>query len=328
MKFLNENDDIKSIDKEERNKFRWEWLNKTDHLNEQLRVWCKKIEKSGYCFCIACNNSVKYGSGGCKELIQHSTTTVHEKARKSVQNTQVLGGCYQGDEEIKDERTVDLLTRKSRAEAVICSFIAEHSLSFSLAPEIIELCKTLAYDMQSLNSLKLSRTTVAYKLKYGLSKTIKDEQWQTLGCTNFSLNIDESTSRGLESVLTVLVQYFCRNENKIILRHLASVKLNSSSAVAIYRTIVSLIEENNIPWTNLVSVLMDSCNTMRGKKSGVEKRLRDNKAAHLLDIDGDTCHTINNCALRFSKPFLKYLEAICDDIYFDLKSNDKREYFF
>ena len=58
-----------------------------------------------------------------------------------------------------------------------------------------------------------------------------------------------------------------------------------------------------------------------------KKKLRDDKAPHLLDIDGDTCHTVNNCALQFSKPFCKYLESFSDDIYFDLKSNDKRVFF-
>ncbi len=74
--------------------------------------------------------------------------------------------------------------------------------------------------MLSLNALKMSRTTVAYKLKHGLAKTIKDEQWQILRNSNFSLNIDESTTRGSESILSILVQYFCEKENKIILRHL------------------------------------------------------------------------------------------------------------
>lgn len=329
MRFLNESEDVSDLDAGKKNKFSWKWLDKVDSRNEKLRVWCKKIDVPGLCHCIACNRSFTYSNDGVKALFQHASTAIHQKFRDSIRKTEVLDGFYPGDAEAlkDDERTVDFQSRKSRTEALVCSFVAEHSLSFSLAPEIIELCKTLTYDMKSLNSLKMSRTTVAYKLKYGLAKTIKDEQWRNLRNSNFSLNIDESTTRGSESILSLLVQYFCEQENKIILRHLASVKLDSSSSLAISSVVVSLIEENKIPWTNLISVLMDSCNTMRGKKNGVEKRLRD-KASHLLDIDGDTCHTVNNCALQFSKPFSKYLETISDEIYFDLKSNDKRELFF
>lgn len=32
---------------------------------------------------------------------------------------------------------------------------------------------------------------------------------------------------------------------------------------------------------------MDSCNVMRGSKTGLETRIRREKAPHLLDIDGD-----------------------------------------
>ena len=57
----------------------------------------------------------------------------------------------------------------------------------------------------------------------------------------------------------------------------------------------SLNKDNEIPWSNLMSVLMDSCNVMRGSKSGVEVRLRA-KAPHMLNIDGVTCHHAHNAA--------------------------------
>ncbi|GBL87241.1 hypothetical protein AVEN_270517-1 [Araneus ventricosus] len=106
--------------------------------------------------------------------------------------------------------------------------------------------------MQALNSLKMTRTAVAYKLKNGLAKIIKDEQWRSLRNCKCSLNKDESTGRGTESILSILVQYFCHKENKMILRHLSSLKLTSSSSSAIYSAIVSLIGENEILWDNLV----------------------------------------------------------------------------
>lgn len=40
-------------------------------------------------------------------------------------------------------------------------------------------------------------------------------------------------------------------------------------------------------WDNMMSILMDSCNVMRGSKTGLETRIRREKAPHLLDIDGD-----------------------------------------
>ena len=71
----------------------------------------------------------------------------------------------------------------------------------------------------------------------------------------------------------------------------------------------------------------DSCNAVRERKNGVEIKFKDNKTPHLLDINDDTCHTVNNCFLQFTKSFGKYLECLSDDIYFDLKSSDKRKPF-
>lgn len=87
----------------------------------------------------------------------------------------------------EDERIVDLLTRKPQTESVVYSFITEHLLSFPLVPEIFEMRKTLAHDMQSLNLLISTTVTNAY-----IFIMIKDKQWQKLKYTNFSSNVDES----------------------------------------------------------------------------------------------------------------------------------------
>lgn len=52
-----------------------------------------------------------------------------------------------------------------------------------------------------------------------------------------------------------------------------------------------------------MSVLLDSCNTMRG-----------NKAKDLLDIDGDTVHHAYNADKAFSLPFDHFLEGLFNAI--------------
>ena len=62
---------------------------------------------------------------------------------------------------------------------------------------------------------------------------------------------------------------------------------------------------------------MDNCNTMRGAKAGVEALLRaENK--HLLDVAGDTVHTVNNAAKLISSGFDNLVEDIAQQIYFEL----------
>lgn len=71
---------------------------------------------------------------------------------------------------------------------------------------------------------------------------------------------------------------------------------------------------------------MDSCNVMRGSKSGLETRIRNERANHLLDIDGDSCHHIHNASKQLCKPFQNYIEDFHTNIYNDFKwSADLRE---
>ena len=55
----------------------------------------------------------------------------------------------------------------------------------------------------------------------------------------------------------------------------------------------NIFTKNSLPWINLVSMLMDSCNVMRGNKTGLETRIRTKYAPYLVDVDGDTCHHVH-----------------------------------
>ena len=64
---------------------------------------------------------------------------------------------------------------------------------------------------------------------------------------------------------------------------------------------------------------------MRGKKTGLEVRLRE-KAPHLLDIDGDSVHHAHNVAKSFTAPFNYYLEGLFNSIHADhYYSSDLKE---
>ncbi|GFR18542.1 hypothetical protein TNCT_530421 [Trichonephila clavata] len=84
--------------------------------------------------------------------------------------------------------------------------------------------------------------------------------------TPFPLNLDESTSNAQESILAILVQFYDNNQNVVVVHHFGSLKMESCNSEAVFKAVVNTIEDNNIPWANLISVLMDSCNTIVGKK--------------------------------------------------------------
>lgn len=150
-------------------------------------------------------------------------------------------------------------------ESMLVSFLAEKSLPFSLAPDILELAKALSNDRKALSELKMHHTAATYKLQYGVAKTFQEKLSEDLKKNYFSLNIDESTSNNFQKIVTVLVNF--PNENRdIVTKHLSSFSVVKANSEALFQGIVKIFEENNIPWNNLMSVLLDSCNVMRGKK--------------------------------------------------------------
>ena len=60
---------------------------------------------------------------------------------------------------------------------------------------------------------------------------------------------------------------------------------------------------------------MDSASVMSGCKFGLEKRIRDSVAPQLLDIDGDSCHRMDNIVKKFVQPFDYFLENLFRDFY-------------
>ena len=82
----------------------------------------------------------------------------------------------------------------------------------------------------------------------------------------------------------------------------------------------ALFAKHDFPQENHLAMLMDSAEPMRGKKFGLEVRIRE-LATHLLDIDGDSCHRhhMHNTIKSFTSYFGSFLERLLRDLYTDFK---------
>ena len=231
-----------------------------------------------------------------------------------------------GKVEVESKPIVSFADRKANAEAMIVSFGAENSLTFTVQSKIIKLAKELAKDPKVLQDLSLERTSLTYKLKEGVAEVAHKRLIQELQNTPFSITLDECTNQAHNKVLTILVSYFSESQGECVVQHYASVELIVVNAQTVFETVTKLLNDE-IPLTNVVSSLSDSAAYMRGVNSGFETRLR-NANPHLLDVDGDICHHMHNCARKFCSHFDNYVEFFCDDLYNDFKySPDLREYF-
>lgn len=193
--------------------------------------------------------------------------------------------------------------------------------------DLVALCKEVAKDKKALDAIQIGRSSATYKLVHGLGKTFKDSTLQILRSQPFSLNIDESTSSANKKILAVMVNYFNLDREEMVMEHLSAIELIKVDTDTLFNALVELFKEYDLSWDMLVSILMDSCAVMRGSKNGLEVRIRNELAPHLLDIDGDVCHHIHNASKKLCGPFSNWLESLFTDLHNDLKwSPDLREF--
>ena len=219
----------------------------------------------------------------------------------------------------QEKPRVSFLDRKSNAEGLTLSFIAEHSLPLNLVPNLIKYAQEIARDEKVLHTLSMERQTATYKLKHGLAFLYRKRLVNKLRTSTFSMNMDEATSNNNQKVFSILVSYFCEEKHIVVVEYYDSVSLITVSAKIIHDKICSLLETDGIPYTNVISILTDSANYMRGAKGGLQTLLRNSHIPHLLDCGGDTCHHIHNISKRFCQHFSGSVEGLMDDLYTEFK---------
>ena len=205
-------------------------------------------------------------------------------------------------------------------EAMLLGFLAENTLLFTMVPKLIKLTKAMSADKTALSKLSMNRTTASYKIRFGLGKTIEDQLSEELQNTYSLLNTDEATNDAShKKILMILVSFFLREKGEVVVRHFASISLESVTSSILFDHITEIFQSKNLPWTRLMSVLLDSCGVMRGEKSGLEVRLRQGNAPHLLDIDDDSLHHVHNASKKITEQFDQFIEILFHDLFNNLK---------
>ncbi|GBN74865.1 hypothetical protein AVEN_211310-1 [Araneus ventricosus] len=254
--------DIRAIDSGLKNPWRWDWLEKSVN-GVYVREVIRKLRSCGVAYCLVCSKELIYGSRGFSALAKHMESRKHADAVEARQKNVPLPGaggynsdisyglhpmfkgCLTASVNSFSQQLVPLADRIANSEAMLLGFLAEKSLSFSLAPDLLVLVKELSKDRKALNGIRMHRTSAAYKLRFGVARTFEQNLVKDLKREKFSLNIDESMSNNNEKIVTVLVNYL-RND-KIVTEHLQSFSVPSVNSTLLFQGIVKLLEENNIP---------------------------------------------------------------------------------
>ena len=87
MKFLPPGYNMKTLGKDVKNKWRWEWLSENDSKGEKWNMWLKKPDVMGIAFCEVCAKSINHKSNGKKSIRLHAKVDSSCKINKIKKQT-------------------------------------------------------------------------------------------------------------------------------------------------------------------------------------------------------------------------------------------------
>ena len=88
MKFLTQKSDMKSLENDVKNKWRWEWLDERDKDRLKYGEWLRKPDTAGIAFCEACGRTINYKGNGKKAFKSHAEDVSHKKSIRAVKLNQ------------------------------------------------------------------------------------------------------------------------------------------------------------------------------------------------------------------------------------------------
>lgn len=85
---------VKEIDKDIKNKFRWDWLEARDDDGHYLSDYIRKLDTPGQAKCIICNDIIKYASSGKKAVVGHGNSKNHKQIRNDRDSSESLSSLF------------------------------------------------------------------------------------------------------------------------------------------------------------------------------------------------------------------------------------------
>ena len=320
MEFVENMYEALNVDANVKNRFKFEWLSEKDCHGELYVNYIRKSKEPGVAFCVYCHDFLNYGTCGKQSFVLHAKRKKHTKFRTLNLSEKQAEGPETPTSSASAESvqpTIALADRKSNMEATILSFVSEHSLGFSMIPQLVDFVQEMNRDPDALSVLQMSRQSGTYKMTDGLAPALRQKLVHDLRQYKFSINLDVCSNNENKRVLTVLASYYSEEAERVIVQHYRSTEVKSATAESVYQAVTYTLEKDIIPLENLVSVLSDS-------RSDIEVVFRE-RIPHLLNIGGETCHDIHDIVKEFCGHFDSHLEDLHEDILVDMEYSPEFE---
>lgn len=270
--------------------FLHKWLDDPDEqiLNgtkTKIGDWAKPSKDVYKAFCSICNYTISVLSMGKQSLIKHAGTVKHKTAMGATTNQPKFNYCQNSTPTNFDEQVL-------KAEMRWAAFLADHDLAPNISVDAQKLFCAMFPDSKIATSFTCARTKASYLISDGYGPILHSETVEQMQKKKFSLMLDESNKVFSNKYLHLLVRY--SNDGRVQTRFYKALSLDKSTANDIVELISKSFEKDKIPWKNLVQIMSDSPNVMRGKDNGVIVQIRKKFAPNIIDIGGCSLHHIHN----------------------------------
>lgn len=215
-------------------------------------------------------------------------------------------------------------------EIWISAYLAEHNIAFNAVDHLISGLKFHLKD-PIVQDCKLGKTKATAIVKNVIGKCHQADILSDLKKVQFSLLIDESTDCSAIKSICICVRYF--NGTTVTTNLLALVDLfdkhnmdqasQGSTAEHLYKTVINVLDNANIPHLNLIGFASDGCNTMMGANNSVVSRLKTVYPG--IVILKCICHSLHLCASHACEELPRMCEDLARDIYNFFKNSSKRQ---
>lgn len=280
--------------------FRREWMN-------EFKWIC---ERNGKSMCNLCNIPVA-GSGF--HLRRHANSSQHIKNIKAVSNTVNVKDALHGTTSLK-QKTED-------AEVKLVCYLCEHNLPMRLMDTLPQALATICSDSKIASNLRIERKKATKLALAKLAPFLKLKLVKQLRTRPFSIIIDETTDISIKKSLVIMVRLW--DENGIADRFLDLIEVTEANAESLYKTIIGILDNNKIPYTNLAGFGSDNASVMMGVNGGVQAKLK--QIAPNIMVQGCVCHSANLCAHYACLKLPNTVEQFARDIYSYFKNSSYRQ---
>uniref|UniRef100_H2ZXB7 HAT C-terminal dimerisation domain-containing protein n=1 Tax=Latimeria chalumnae TaxID=7897 RepID=H2ZXB7_LATCH len=202
---------------------------------------------------------------------------------------------------IMDEQRDDNCTA---AEVMFVNFLVEHNISFNTADHSTTLVKNMFYGSKVGKNF-CGRTKSTYVLKNALAPHVRDPLLANLYGL-FSLIVDESTDRGDDKQLAMVVKYYDENQLRVETKFYRLRIVNSAIGENLFKAVKDAFQGDNIKWENVMGLGTDGAENMIGKNNSLISRIKE-KQPHLYTLHC-VCHVNHICVSDAHKKLPNYLD--------------------